>query len=424
MADDCGARLARWLGITLAAGALLAASTPARADPDPPIRAAASCAGVSAALAPAFPRPVDRRAIGCAPWFWRTAPAIAVPVQHDTPDAGTAAPEYPTFHLAGFGDFNYAATRHLEGPRGFSDGQFVLHMTSELSPRVTFFGELSFSARGDAGTGSPAATGFNAEVERMILRFDRNDQLKLSFGRYHTPINWWNTAFHHGQWLQTTIARPEMIQFGGRFLPVHFVGALVEGSVPAGGWNINYKGGIGNGRSSVISRGGDAGDVNGKRAWLVNGFSKPDRAFGLEFGGSVYVDTITLANAREFDERIYSGHAVWQHEDPEVIAEVAAVRHQETGGGPITWNRAYYVQAAYRLPMFDRLWKPYYRFEHIGLDEGDVVFQGVPPLDGSTVGVRYDASQFAAVKGEVRSWRRGPDVPRNYGGFFQICFTF
>ena len=32
-----------------------------------------------------------------------------------------------------------------------------------------------------------------------------------------------------------------MIQFGGRFLPVHFVGALVEGSVPAGGWNLNYK---------------------------------------------------------------------------------------------------------------------------------------------------------------------------------------
>ncbi len=97
----------------------------------------------------------------------------------------------------------------------------------------------------------------------MILRFDQSDRLKVSFGRYHTPINYWNTAFHHGQWLQTTIARPEMIQFGGRLLPVHFVGALVEGSVPAQGWNLNYKAGLGNGRATAISRGGDAGDVNG-----------------------------------------------------------------------------------------------------------------------------------------------------------------
>ena len=89
---------------------------------------------------------------------------------------------------------------------------------------------------------SPAAPGFNAEVERMILRFDHSDRLKVSFGRYHTPINYWNTAFHHGQWLQTTITRPEMIQFGGRFLPVHFVGALVEGGVPGGGLNLELQG--------------------------------------------------------------------------------------------------------------------------------------------------------------------------------------
>ena len=174
---------------------------------------------------------------------------------HDQPPPQAAEqPEYPSLRIAGFGDVNFAISKYVEGPRGFSQGQFALHMTSALSPRVTFFGEISFSARADAGTGTPPATGFNTEVERMILRFDKNDKLKVSFGRYHTPINWWNTAYHHGQWLQTTIARPEMIQFGGRFLPVHFVGALMEGGVPAGGWNLNYKAGVGNGRASVISR--------------------------------------------------------------------------------------------------------------------------------------------------------------------------
>src|SRR5207342_1020446 len=158
---------------------------------------------------------------------------------------------------------NFAAINRNDGARGFTEGQFTLHMVSALSPRIAFFGEETFTPRLDAGTGSPAATGFTTEVERAIIRFDQSDELKVSFGRYHTPINWWNTAFHHGQWLQTSIGRPEMVQFGGRFLPVHFVGGLVEGTVPAGGLNVSYKGGVGNGRNSVISRAGDAGDVNG-----------------------------------------------------------------------------------------------------------------------------------------------------------------
>src|SRR3989449_6827443 len=168
------------------------------------------------------------------------------------PDQATPpASEYPSLRLTGFGNIDFAAQNKSEGPRGFNEGQFVLHLASALSPRVNFFGELSFTPRTDAGAGSPAVTGFNAEVERAIIRFDHSDRLKVSFGRYHTPINWWNTAFHHGQWLQTTISRPEMVQFGGKFIPVHFVGALVEGSLPAGGWNVNYQAGVGNGRGNV-----------------------------------------------------------------------------------------------------------------------------------------------------------------------------
>jgi hypothetical protein len=347
------------------------------------------------------------------------------PAPHEMPQPAPGQRDYPSLRLSGFADVNFSGTKHLEGPRGFSLGQLALHFTSELSPRVTFFGEISFSARTDAGTGTPPATGFNTEVERLILRFDQSDRLKVSFGRYHTPINYWNTAYHHGQWLQTTIARPEMIQFGGRFLPVHFVGGLIEGSVPAGGWNLNYKGGVGNGRSSVISRAGDPGDSNGDRAWLGNVFSKPDKPFGLEFGGSYYDDLVTLSDAREFRERIVGGYAVWNKEDPEIITEFAGVRHHETATGLVTWSQAYYVQAAYRLPAFNRVLKPYYRFEHIGIDDADGVFTTVPRLDDSSIiGLRYDASLFAAIKGEYRTWRRGSDVARNHGGFFQLCFTF
>ena len=354
--------------------------------------------------------------------------AVAQQPAHPTPpDDQTireAQPEYPSLHIAGFGDVNFAAVNRNDGARGFTEGQFTLHMVSALSPRIAFFGEVTFTPRLDAGTGSPAATGFNAEVERAIIRFDQSDELKVSFGRYHTPINWWNTAFHHGQWLQTSISRPEMVQFGGRFIPVHFVGALVEGVAPSGGWNINYQAGIGNGRGSVISRAGDAGDNNDVPAFLLNVFTKPDRLFGLQVGASAYSDRITTIGRPDYNERIVTGHAVWQHEDPEVIAEIADVRHTQVGTSVTTSSLAYYVQAAYRLPAPVRLWKPYYRFEHIDIESNDVVFADVPNLDVSIFGVRYDISTYVCIKTEGRIRRRAENLPWTNGWFSQIAFTF
>ena len=76
-----------------------------------------------------------------------------------------------------------------------------------------------------------------------------------------------------------------MVQFGGSFLPVHFVGALVEGAIPAGGLNLNYDLGIGNGRGRVISHGGDFGDINRNGGpGLANLFVKPDFLYGLQVG--------------------------------------------------------------------------------------------------------------------------------------------
>jgi hypothetical protein len=351
------------------------------------------------------------------------APAIAqTTAQH--PPAG----QYPNLRISGFGDVNVSETTDKTTKGGFSLGQLALHMVSELTPRVTFSSELSFSPRSDAGTGSPSAPGFNVEVERLIVRFDHSDKLKVSFGRYHTPVSYWNTAFHHGQWLQTTITRPEMIKFGSQFLPVHFVGGLVEGSVPAGGWNLNYKGGIGNGRSTVISRAGDAGDSNDSRAWLGNVFFKPDAPYGLEFGASVYGDDVSVqdlsGSTPSVDEQIVGGYLAWHKENPEVIVEVTGVRHRDPLTSAVTWSNAHYLQVAYRLPGAGALWKPYYRFEHVAVEKTDRVFAGVPDLDMSTLGVRFDGSELASHKGEYRTGRRGAGSVRDHGGFFQLAFTF
>jgi hypothetical protein len=357
-----------------------------------------------------------------------------VPVPQTT-EPGPLQTVYPLLKLAGFGDVDFAAT-NLHSPSGgfgaqtllaphggFALGQTTLHLTSALSPKVNVFGELTFTARTDAGTGAPAASGFNPEVERLILRYDANDYFKVSFGRYHTPINYWNTAFHHGQWLQTTISRPEMVQFGGSFIPVHFIGTLVEGQLPAGGLNLNYNLGLGNGRGQVISRGGDAGDINNNRAWLANLFIKPNLPYGLQIGGSVYRDELNPLGAPVMREWIQSAHIVWAKETPEFIAEFANVTHQPIFGGTVAHSQAWYAQMAYRLPWFERLWKPYYRFEQIHVPHSDPIFRVVPTFSGSTAGVRYDFSPLAAFKLEYRYyWRR--DLPPIRGVFTQASFTF
>jgi hypothetical protein len=332
----------------------------------------------------------------------------------------------PSTHIAGFSDIDFTATNKSGSHSGFNEGQFVLHLNSALSSKVSFFSELSFTARPDAGTGTPPAPGFNFEVERSIIQFQQNDYFKASFGRYHTPINYWNETFHHGAWLQTTISRPEMVQFGGSFLPIHFVGALVEGAAPAGGLNVNYNFGLGNGRSGVINRAGDWGDINNNRAWLVNLFSRPGALYGFQFGGSVYRDMVTPVGTlagQAFHEWIESAHVVWNKENPELIAEFANVTHQEVGESLTSNSQAWYVQTAYRLPGIARLWKPYYRFEYIHIPRSDKLFTTVPSLALSTVGVRYDISSFAALKFEWRNLRR-PGEPRVNGAFAQTSFTF
>jgi hypothetical protein len=338
--------------------------------------------------------------------------------------------------MQGFADFNFSAT-DLHGPNGgfqpltslsphsgFSEGQFTLHLSSALSSKVSVFSELTLTARSDAGTGTPPATGFNAEVERIIIRYDWNDYFKVSFGRYHTPINYWNTAYHHGSWLQTTIDRPEMTQFGGSFLPVHFVGMLVEGDAPAGGLNLNYAVGMGNGRGQVLSRGGDLGDINNNRAWLVNLFVKPDVLYGLQIGGSVYRDKLNPLTGLPTHEWIESAHVVWAKESPEFIAEFANVTHDPIAAGVTSNSQAFYTQLAYRLPASLRLWKPYYRFEYIHVPFADALFRSiVPSFNASTAGVRYDITSFAAFKVEYRHYIRR-DLPPINGAFLQTDFTF
>ena len=338
--------------------------------------------------------------------------------QHEVQEQQTATVQqmethFPSLQIRGFGDVDFSATDQKGTTSGFNLGQLDLHLASALSHKVSYFGEITFNAH---------PTDYTVEVERNIIRYDYNDYFKLSFGRYHTPIGYWNTAFHHGAWLQTTISRPEMVQFGGTFIPVHFVGFLAEGNIPSGGAGLSYNVGVGNGRGSIISRPGDAGDNNNNRAWVANIYSRPRALYGLQVGASVYRDKITLAG-RDFREWISGAHIVWTKESPEFLAEFANVNHRAVLTNLSTNSQAFYVQLAYRLPWFERNVKPYYRFEYTHTPLSEQVFTN-QDLIGSIFGARYDISSYAAFKAEYRYTKHQIAEPYVNGAFFQTAFTF
>ncbi len=288
------------------------------------------------------------------------------PPEHQHAPNTTAVREaerhYPSLQIRGFGDVDFSATDQKGSVSGFNLGQFVLHFASPLSEKVSYFGELSFTAQ-------PAA--YEVQVERSIIRYDYNDYFKISFGKYHTPISYWNTAFHHGAWLQTTVSRPEMVRFGGTFIPIHFVGLQAEGNIPSGGLGLGYNVGLGNGRSSILSKAGDNGDSNDNRAWVASVFARPARLYGLQFGGAVYRDKLTPEPGRNFEELITSAHLVWTKEHPEFLSEFANVHHRDVLTSNTYNSQAFYIQLAYRLPWQENKWKPYYRFEYIHKPESD-----------------------------------------------------
>jgi len=331
-----------------------------------------------------------------------------------------AEPHYPSLQIRGFGDVDFAATDQKGAVSGFDLGQLVLHFASPLSRKVSYFGEVSFTAN---------PTGYDLSVERSIIRYDYNDYFKVSFGKYHTPVSYWNTAFHHGAWLQTTISRPEMVRVGGTLIPIHFVGLQTEGNIPSGGLGLGYNLGLGNGRSSSFSKAGDSGDSNSNRAWVATLFARPARLYGLQFGGSYYRDKLSPRTGLSFDEWIASAHLVWTKQHPEFLAEVANVHHRDPATLQTFNTTAYYVQLAYRFPWQENKWKPYYRFEYIHRPQVEPVWDitGTPSvldLVGSTVGLRYDITNYAAFKGEYRHSRPGAGEPTINGAFFQTAFTF
>src|SRR5215471_3373784 len=135
--------------------------------------------------------------------------------------------------LHGFMDVNVGAQNH-GGTKGFALGNLDFYLTPRIGDRIRALIELNFETT-DSG-------GLDTDLERLQIGYVFSDAATVWAGRFHSPWGYWNTAYHHGQQIQTTITRPKFLEFEDRggVIPAHTVGLWATGTLAAGTEKFSY----------------------------------------------------------------------------------------------------------------------------------------------------------------------------------------
>lgn len=309
--------------------------------------------------------------------------------------------------IRGFGDVNFHGDNyHPAGMPGdktaFTLGQLNLFVTSDISDKFKFLSEIVFEAGPDNiyGVTRGAENTFGVDVERYLLTYSRNEYFNLSAGRYHTAIGYYNTAFHHSTWLQTTTGRPLLFAFEdqGGILPIHNVGVEAYGQVPSGSLGLHYVAEVGNGRESrsPITEEPVQNIVDDSNSKAVNFelFARPTKIPGLQIGFSAYWDKL-IPNTLPVSvgEKIFAAHAVYSTPNFEWLNEALVIRHTPEGGHTYE-TPGWYSQISRRFGSY----RPYFRYQYINASPNEPIFPDIALRAGPQAGLRYDASESVALK--------------------------
>jgi hypothetical protein len=329
--------------------------------------------------------------------------------------------------IRGFGDASFHGDNAHGDSSTFSLGQLDLFVTSDLSERYRFLTEIVFESGPDNiyGKSLGSENQFGVDLERYLIQFSLNEHLNLSLGRGHTAIGYYNTAYHHSAWMQTTVDRPFLFQFEDRggILPIHIVGASASGLVTSNKFGLHYIAEIGNGRESrdplhdepvqnVIS------DQNHK-AFDLGMFFRPDATPGFQAGLSLYKDQLAPAQQPTIDETIVAAHVVLIRPKYEWLSEAVLDRHAPAGSPTVFHTPGGYAQFSRVFGEF----RPYFRYEYLNAPVREPVFPDVGLRHGPLAGIRFDPNESVALKLQFDHTflRNQPSVSGLSG---QVGFTF
>jgi hypothetical protein len=304
--------------------------------------------------------------------------------------------------IRGFGDVSLHGDTQRGDTTSFSLGQLDLFVTSDISEKFKFLSEIVFEGGPDTiyGFTEGAENVFTVDVERYLLQYSHNDYFNLAAGRGHTAIGYYNTAYHHSTWLQTTTGRPLLFEFEDRggILPIHNVGVTASGLIPSGSLGLHYVAEVGNGRESRTPLESEPvqneiADQNGK-AFNLALFARPEALRGLQTGFSIYRDVLAPANMPKIGETILAGHAVFIRPKFEWLNEALLDRHTISGTS-ISFNTpGFYSQVSRQFNVF----RPYLRYQYLNVANNEPIFSDVALQHGPSIGLRFDASESVALK--------------------------
>lgn len=307
--------------------------------------------------------------------------------------------------LHGFSDLGYASSGKKSENRkgGFFLGNVDLYLTPEFGDHVKALVEINFDW-GPKGV-------FTVDTERMQLGYTFNDALTVWGGRFHTPFGYYNTAFHHGAQIQSSIMRPKMVAFEDHegFMPTHTVGVWATGQMPLGSGKVEYDAYVGNG-GRIVDGVLDFNAVKDDNVNKMFGGSLRYRFSGAldglitgvhglsekvsSFSGST-LDSTTQVN-------MVGAYAFYDANDWEVISEYYRFRNKDQtnlSGTHGSW--AGFVQVG---KQFFGNTLPFVRYEKASLNQADNYFSS--QVSGRSyvrqvVGLRYDLNPKTALKFEL-----------------------
>lgn len=355
-------------------------------------------------------------------------------------------PEEEGLPIHGFADVGMIRSGEdnatFKGRKGAALGTFVLYLTPQFGDRVKSLIELAFEADQNGS--------IEADIERMQIGYSFNDTATAWLGRFHTPYGYWNTAYHHGAQIQTSLSRPHFLEFEdkGGILPAHTTGLWLTGAKTMPTGRAGYDLFVGNapqidgvaagsslaaanpaGFSTAVNAGtyAGSGSLNMRQSGSTshrtstgfNAWFEPRAIDGLRVGvhgmRADVIDDNPTANSTLF--KMLGGYFAYSFEPWEAMGEYYRFRNQDRSGGTgVHGSWAGYAQLGYNMGK----WTPYARTERTMLDQTDNYFavqESGRSYRRLAAGLRYDVDPKAALKLELNSTRKediGPGLADTY----------
>ncbi len=332
------------------------------------------------------------------------------------------------FSVGTYGAIEYNATRTVQRAdssatttNGFNLASLDLFLRGSMG-NWSFLSEVLF----DVDRGND----ISIDLDRFQLSYEVGDWLKITGGRFHTSLGYYNTAYPQGGAVYLLpMDRPELVdQHDNRsILPASTVGLNFHGKLPFAQQRFSYDLDVANGRGVQSDDLANGGDINNQKMFNLRLRYEIN---GLIMGVNGLIDWIPPRNNMDpatdqlntLREQILGAHIAYVEHPWHLIAEGYHIQHV----GPDQTQRtlAGLTELGYTVGQVT----PYARYEFARFPSPPDVFwlttfqQSRGNYNAVSTGIKIVANENFAVKIELE-WNRS-DLNTEYRAGTQVAFGF